>query len=63
MSNAEMIKLGGLLITLAITAIGAAVLWVLSRRVNPFFSKAVSRALLFGLVLLIIQIAAFAISG
>ena len=61
MSNAEIIKLAGLVITLAVIAIGAAVLMTLSRRVNPFFTKAVTRALLFGLVLLGIQIAAFAI--
>ncbi|HEX21217.1 MAG TPA: hypothetical protein ENH19_01010 [Actinobacteria bacterium] len=59
MSTAQTIKTVGLFSTLAIMALGVGIIRFISRSLDPLFSRAVGRALVFGIVLTGIQVAGF----
>jgi hypothetical protein len=52
---------GGLAVSLASAAFGLAFLWYLGGKLDPLFSRAIRRAVIVGLILLLLQLVGFAI--
>lgn len=62
MTNAQSIISVGLLVVVGVIAAGLAFLKYLGGKLDPLFNKAITRAIVIGLVLLGVQIAGFFLS-